>query len=159
MVRSATRSAPRAAVTDDTLRSHFGYRLKRCFNVFQADLARTLAPLDLRMLTYTALMLVEENPGLRQSELARAMDMERPNLVSILDELEGRGLLTRDRVPTDRRAYAVNLTDAGRALCRAANAAVLEHEARLTGDLAMELRRAAEAAMAAIEAGGGAGKP
>ena len=63
--------------------------------------------------------------------------------------------MTRDRVPTDRRAYAVNLTDAGRALCRAANAAVLGHEARLTIGLTTDLRRAAETAMELIEAGEG----
>ena len=46
---------PVTDVSDETLRSFFGYRMKRAFNVVQADLAETLKPFELRMLTYTAL--------------------------------------------------------------------------------------------------------
>ena len=40
------------------------------------------------MLTYTALVLIVDNPGLNQSRLAQVMDIERPNLVNVIDELE-----------------------------------------------------------------------
>lgn len=95
-------SADKPTVSDTTLRSFVGYRMKRAFNVVQDDLTATLRPFDLRMLTYTALVLIVDNPGLRQSQLADAMDIERPNLVVIIDELERRELIVRDRVPTDR---------------------------------------------------------
>lgn len=120
-----------AHVSDATLRRFAGYHMKRAFNVIQADLARTLKPFDLRMLTYTALVMIADNPGLRQSQLADAMDIERPNLVVIIDELERRDLITRERVPTDRRAYALHVTLAGRLLCDKAIAAVSAHENRL----------------------------
>ncbi|MHA7776734.1 MarR family winged helix-turn-helix transcriptional regulator [Roseibium sp. M-1] len=115
-------------VSDRSLRTLLGYQMKRTFNVIQSDLTKTLKPFDLRMLTYTALILIVDNPGLRQSQLAEAMDIERPNLVVIVDELERRELILRDRVESDRRAYALKATLAGRRLCEKASAAVAAHE-------------------------------
>jgi len=123
--------SPKVAALDQTLQQFLGYHLKRASNVVQADLARTLKPFELRMLTYTALVLVVDNPGLSQTQLAEAMDVERPNLVVVVDELERRALITRNRVPSDRRAYALHATDNGAQLCARAVAAVTAHEMEL----------------------------
>ncbi len=144
-------------VNDATLRQFLGYHMKRAFNVVQADLVRTLKPFELRMLTYTALVLITDNPGIRQSQLATAMDIERPNLVVIIDELERRDLILRERIPTDRRAYALKPTLAGRQLCDKAVAAVTAHEDRLLTHLDEDARASVEAAMRAIEQGAGRG--
>ena len=104
------KAANEPLISDKTLRTFVGYHLKRSFNVIQSDLIETLRPFDLRMLTYTALVLIVDNPGLNQSRLARVMDIERPNLVIVIDELEERELITRDRVPGDRRSYALHPT-------------------------------------------------
>lgn len=133
-----------------TLRQFLGYRLRRASNVIQADLSVTLRPFELRMITYTALVLVRDNPGLSQSQLATAMDIERPNLVVIVDELETRGLITRDRLPTDRRTYALAITGAGQQLCAEAVEAVIEHEARLLSGLSEADRNSMESALALI---------
>ena len=114
----------RDRISDATLRGLVGYNMKRAFMVIGADLARTLEPFELRMLTFTALTLVADNPGLSQSQLAEAMQVERPNLVVIVDELETRGLITRDRVPTDRRTYALRITAEGARLLANATRAV-----------------------------------
>ncbi len=140
-------------IADATVRRFVGYNMKRAFNVIQADLSRTLAPFDLRMLTYTALVLIVDNPGLRQTQLADAMEIERPNLVVILDVLEQRGLITRDRVPTDRRAHALRPTLAGRKLCQKAVAAVTTHERRLMAGIDPAARAALIATLRAIETG------
>lgn len=140
-------------VDDSILRSFFGYRMKRCFNVIQADLAQALKPFELRMLTYTALTLVVSNPGLRQSQLAEAMDVERPNLVTVIEELVRRDLITKERVPTDRRAYSLVATAAGQQVCEDATAAVKAHEETLLSELDAEMRAAAIEAMQRIEKG------
>ncbi|MGD2002048.1 MAG: MarR family transcriptional regulator [Rhodobacteraceae bacterium] len=125
-------------INDETLRTFVGYHLKRSFNVIQSDLIETLRPFDLRMLTYSALVLIVDNPGLNQSRLSQIMDIERPNLVVIIDELEERELITRERVPTDRRSYALHPTEAGRALYRETLDAVTQHEAKLLSGIAPE---------------------
>lgn len=116
---------------DSALKQFMGYHLKRATNTVLSDLATTLAPYELRMLTYTALVLIVDNPGIRQFQLADAMDVERPNLVIIIDELEQRELIFRDRVPTDRRAYALHPTLAGKQLYKKATQAVNLHEKKL----------------------------
>lgn len=138
-------------VSDATMRGFVGYQIKRAFNVIQDDLAKTLKPFELRMLTYTALVLIVDNPGMRQSQLADAMDIERPNLVVIIDELERRELIVRDRVPTDRRAYALKATLAGRQLYEKSVAAVTAHEERLLRGVDDDTIATVLAAMKTIE--------
>jgi len=135
MPDDAAKTAKRPHITDATLRGLVGYNMKRAFMVIGADLARTLEPFELRMLTFTALTLIADNPGLSQSQLAEAMQVERPNLVVIVDELETRGLITRDRVPTDRRTYALRITAEGARLLANATRAVGEHENQMMGGL------------------------
>ena len=135
MAKAAKSITPPEKVNDETLRAHVGYHMKRAFNIVQADLTLTLKPFELRMLTYTALALIVGNPGLSQAQLAQAMGIERPNLVVIVDELERRELIVRDKVPPDRRAYALTATLAGRRLFGKANAAVIAHENRLFADM------------------------
>ncbi len=138
-------------VSDATLRNFVGYHMKRAFNVIQDDLAKTLKPFELRMLTYTALVLIVDNPGMRQSQLADAMNIERPNLVVLIDELERRELIVRDRVPTDRRAYALKATLAGRQLYEKSVQAVTSHEERLLREVEEDTIATVIAAMKTIE--------
>jgi len=152
MPDDAPATSKRPQISDATLRRLIGYNMKRAFNVVSADLARTLAPFELRMLTFTALTLVSDNPGLSQSQLAQAMQVERPNLVVIVDELETRGLITRDRVPSDRRTYALRITPEGARLLAKATRAVSTHESQIMGGLTEAEEHALIAALNRIEA-------
>jgi len=87
-------------VSDDTLNALVGYNIKRISNVFQHDLAHTLKPLELRMITFTVLVMIVDNPGVRQSQLAASLSIERPNCVVIIDELEQRNLIKRTQEST-----------------------------------------------------------
>ncbi|SFD64809.1 DNA-binding transcriptional regulator, MarR family [Roseivivax sediminis] len=136
MVDAATEDA----VDDAILRQFVGYHMRRAANILQADLARTLKEIDLRMITMSVLVVIVDNPGLRQSQLADALAIERPNLVSILDELEERDLVSRTRVPTDRRAYALTPTQAGEKLAAKALELTAEHEDRILSQINLEER-------------------
>ncbi|MEX0311552.1 MAG: MarR family winged helix-turn-helix transcriptional regulator [Tateyamaria sp.] len=122
-------------VSDTALRQFVGYGMKRAFNVLQADLARTLEPLGLRMLTFSALSMIVENPGLRPSQLASALSVERANVVVYVDQLEEAGWVTRAPCPEDRRAYALQCTIAGRRVYDKAVAAVRAHDRRMLDGL------------------------
>lgn len=64
--------------------------------------------------------------NVRQNALAEAIGIEGASLVRLLDELQASGLITRVPDPTDRRANAVNLTEAGWAVVREVNEALNE---------------------------------
>lgn len=139
---------------DHTLRGFAGYGLKRAFIAVQADVNATLAPLGLRMVTFSALVVIRDNPGLRQSRLAEILSIERPNLVLILDELEAAELIERTRARDDRRAYELTVTLTGRRLCDRACAQVESHDDRMTKGLSEAERAALHAACRMIEANG-----
>ncbi|MDD7972158.1 MarR family winged helix-turn-helix transcriptional regulator [Roseinatronobacter alkalisoli] len=144
----------------NSLEAFLGYNLKRAFNAIHANLMLTLRAFDLRMVTYSALVVVVERAGLRQSQLADALGIERANTVAIVDELVNRGLISRERTPADRRAYALIPTSAGRDLCARAMAADRACEAQIKACLTQEgvrrliadLGRIEEAAQIVLEA-------
>ena len=142
-------------VSDKALREFMGYNMKCAFNVFHSDLVNVLEPFDLRMVTYSALVLIVDNPGMRQSQLADALAIERPNLVVIVDELERRELILREPSKTDRRAYSLSATLKGKRLCEKASQANRESEARLISCLDPETKRVVLEALEVIRKSSG----
>ncbi len=139
---------------DTNLRQFAGYNMKRAFNVVQHDVNTTLNEFGLRMVTWSALSVIRENSGLRQSRLADILSIERPNLVVLVDQLERSELISRDRDAEDRRAYCLNLTDAGEALYQKALVAMREHDKRMTSGLSDEERETLISMLRKIEING-----
>lgn len=108
-----------------------GYHIRRTSKAIQADLSKTLMEFDLRMITFSALLVIEEFSGLRQSQFAEILEIERPNMAVIVDELENKNWINKEKTPSDKRAYALSLTPEGRAVLQEASKAVEAHEARL----------------------------
>ncbi|MEU6584616.1 MarR family winged helix-turn-helix transcriptional regulator [Nocardia sp. NPDC046763] len=73
-----------------------------------------LAPLGIRPPQYGTLRLLEANDGRTQQQLCDALGIHRNVMVSLIDDLEKRGLVERRKHPVDRRAHAVHLLPAGR---------------------------------------------
>jgi len=132
---AAVHSGASESISDESLRSFAGYSMKRTFNVVKADLARVLEPYGLRMMTFTALILIVDNPDLSQTQLAGALAIERSNLVTIIDDLEKNGWIARNPAPNDRRTHALRATRAGRELLEKAFAAARAHEETLLAGL------------------------
>ncbi|SMY06923.1 MarR family winged helix-turn-helix transcriptional regulator [Flavimaricola marinus] len=143
---------------DTALRQFSGYHMKRAFNVIQADLNATLKPLGLRMTSYSVLSVIASHAGVRQSQLADALSIERPNVVQLIDELEVAGWISRNRDPSDRRAWVLTCTLAGREKYRTATAAVQDHDARLTTGFSLAEREALIGLLQRIEANGHKGE-
>jgi len=107
-----------------------GYNLKRAYMAVHVDFRATLEPLGLTQRSFSVLSLVVGNPGISQSDMSRALGIERSGTVVIVDELETRDLIERRKLVTDRRAYALQATEAGEAHYARALKAVREHEDR-----------------------------
>lgn len=139
---------------DATLRRFLGYDMKRAFAVIQSDVNAVLAPFGLRMVTFSVLVVIRDNPRLRQTQLAEILSLEKPNLVLILDQLERLKTVVRARAPDDRRAHELNITLQGRRLCDRALEAVDAHDARMAEGLSLEERQALHTALRHVETNG-----
>src|ERR1039458_5640760 len=74
---------------------------------------------DLSPSQFNVLNLLRFNPaGLSQTDLSRQLIMHRSNVTGLVDRLEKRGLVARQEVAADRRAYSVVLTAPGTRLLR-----------------------------------------
>ena len=87
------------------------------------------------------LQVIAANPGLSQSQLAEAMEVDRSAIVKVVDDFQRRGLIKRVALPRDRRRYSLQMTDAGLAALGRMEARVLSHEERLTQALSDDERR------------------
>jgi MarR family transcriptional regulator, lower aerobic nicotinate degradation pathway regulator len=92
----------------------------------RADCA--LTPLGLRPRHLIALTLLRDHGSGTQQALAAALQIDRTNLVGLLNELETDGLITRRRSREDRRRHIVELTDDGARRLAGAEAALAAAE-------------------------------
>jgi DNA-binding MarR family transcriptional regulator len=81
-----------------------------------AKFAERLAPLSLKPSDAGILHRLGQSSGMSQQELASTLRIHASALVSVLDDLETRGVVERKDSATDRRTYALHLTDKGQAL-------------------------------------------
>jgi len=96
---------------------------------------RELAPSGLSLAYAWPLVLIAEQPGLSQRELAERLEIEGPTLVRLLHQLASMGLVTRQQNPDDLRANTLHLTVAGRSTARRLRRAMDAVRARLLADV------------------------
>jgi MarR family transcriptional regulator, lower aerobic nicotinate degradation pathway regulator len=99
-----------------------------------------LAPLGLRPRHLVALTVLRDHGGMTQQAYASALQMDRTNLVGLLNELEEGGLVARTRSAEDRRRHVVALTEAGTQRLAEAEVALAEVEDEVLGALDHEQR-------------------
>jgi len=116
--------------------SKLGFHVSRRF-------AEAIAPLGIVPPQAGILQLVGREPGQSQQALSKKIGVPPNRLVGLIDELEARELLRRERSPSDRRVFALHLTAQGEEMVERIRAIGVEHEravtAALTDDEAQQL--------------------
>lgn len=93
-----------------------------CFALYAASLSMTRAykplldPLGLTYPQYLAMLALWESDGIPVSALGDRLGLDSGTLTPLLKRLEGNGLLTRRRDPSDERRVLLYLSATGRAL-------------------------------------------
>ncbi|RZI41106.1 MarR family transcriptional regulator [Herbaspirillum sp. HC18] len=106
-----------------------GYNLRRAYvlNV-TPNFSKRMAKYRLTPVEYTILVLLKSNPNINQKRLSKAINVSPPNMATLLDRLETRSLLSRQRNPLDKRSQTLVLTAEGLRLCSKAEKAIEELE-------------------------------
>ena len=95
------------------LEGSIGPRVRLLRNALSARSIAVSAPHGLPTGSLTVLALIAANPGSSQTALASRAGLNKSALVGIVDQLEQRGLVERDRAAADRRRYQVSVTPEG----------------------------------------------
>jgi DNA-binding MarR family transcriptional regulator len=80
---------------------------------------------------FATLMLIGRNPGISQTALSRANGRDKSSLTPVLNDLERRKLIRRERTRNDHRTYRLTLTAAGRKLLAELTRCARRHERNL----------------------------
>lgn len=135
-LRSAGSDASARASADDVLDfgpfdDWIGFRLRMAQIASFQSFARHTQSVGLSPGRFAALILIDRNPGISQTALARAIGSDKSTLTPVLDNLVKRGLISRVRTRSDRRLYELSLTDEGRKAVRAMQDCAKRHEDEL----------------------------
>jgi MarR family transcriptional regulator, lower aerobic nicotinate degradation pathway regulator len=91
---------------------------------------------------YGVLAILGEGTCETQGTIADVLDLDRGQLVHVLDDLEGRGLIERQRDPGDRRRHTVSITPEGKQQLRKLRRLVGAIEESVLEPLRPEARKA-----------------
>lgn len=87
------------------------------------------------------LRILGATPALTQQALATALGTLPSRLVVLVDDLESKGLLERRPHESDRRSYALHLTDAGKSTLQSIGRIARAHQQALLAELSQEEQR------------------
>ena len=117
-----------------------GFQLRMAQIALFRDFSQGLGEHDVTPGLFGVLVIIEANPDLKQSDLARATHLDRSTVVTVIDNLERRGLVERRAALHDRRSNAIRLTADGAALLRKLKRQVNQHEKRLLRNFSADER-------------------
>lgn len=123
----------------EDLTRNFGFLLNDVARLLRTTYDRRVKSLGLTRSQWWVVTHLFRAQGVTQSELAEALEIEKPTLGRLLDRLEAKGWVRREHDAKDRRAWRVYLTDA------------VEPAMKTMRTVAGELRRDAMAGLSAEE--------
>jgi DNA-binding MarR family transcriptional regulator len=132
---TAVQEAADQPLNQDVLLSLVGYNCRRSYLTIMPLFDKRMSKFELRAVDFSVLSLLNANPNITQKRLSQAINVSPPNLAILLDRLEGRGLLLRQRNPLDKRSQTLVLTPEGLRLCAEAEKTVTELESEATSML------------------------
>jgi DNA-binding MarR family transcriptional regulator len=141
--RHAPETGPRRKKLDLEPVDHLvGYHIRKAQLVVYEDFMtgqRSAPPITPGQ--FTVLLMIDESPDLSQQLLCERMAVDKSTMAVSLQRMARRGLIQRDRSPEDRRQNGLRLTARGRAVLRAMQRHVAQHERRITARLSARERK------------------
>ena len=108
-----------------------GFHIRLAHGAVYRHFTETFADLDLTQKQVSALWLVSDRPGISQIDLGGRLRMDRATTMTIVNRLQERDYVRRERSESDGRKQALYLTERGGAALAEAKRCIGEHEAWL----------------------------
>jgi DNA-binding MarR family transcriptional regulator len=118
-----------------------GFLLARLGFGFKAKTIAMFEQAGFEIYDYSVLALLAESARETQATIANALTLDPSRLVALLDSLEDRALIVRQRDPQDRRRHLVSITAAGQRQLSRLRAMVRELEEEFFTPLDAESRK------------------
>ena len=112
-----------------SMRDRVPFLLYRAAEISHSLANEMLAEMALSARQAGILTMVTELEPMTQKALGDALRIDRTTMVALLDDLEEKGYVVRQRHPRDRRAFLVHPTDSGRA-AKVAAVRILDEQQR-----------------------------
>ena len=143
MSATSTERPPRpvSRVAEELVKSS-GFLLARLGLAFKGKAIERIEQEGFEGHHYSVLAMLGEGDRETQATIADALDLDPSRLVAVLDSLEERGLVARQRDPHDRRRHVVSITPAGKRQLQKLRAIVKQLEDDFFGPLAAQDRQA-----------------
>jgi DNA-binding MarR family transcriptional regulator len=109
-----------------------------------------IGPYQLEPREFALLRRISVAEGSTQQAIGEMLGVPASRMVALIDSLQERGLLERRLSPSDRRARALHLTEAGRIRLSQATEAAIEFERTIAQDLSDEQRQELATMLASI---------
>lgn len=100
----------------------------RLFEAFYAD----FKDLGIGPGEASTLLVIHQNPGIRQGVLAAALKIKRSNMAKMIGSLNRRGLIERSTPSSDKRTIRLHLSTSGKALARRIGPRMGRHDERIS---------------------------
>ena len=136
-MRSSVKQASTAIEKVDTrfLESLIGYNARRAALAIIEKFLERMAVYGLKPVDFSVMSVIVHNPGVTSRQLCASLNILPPNLVSLIQSLDSRGLVERLPHPHDGRAVGLHPTQKGRTLMVQAEATASELEKNVGGKL------------------------
>lgn len=118
-----------------SMRDRIPFLLYRAAEASHALANQMLAEVNLSARQAGILTMVIESGPMTQKALGDALRIDRTTMVALIDDLEDKGYVIRQRHPRDRRAFLVHPTEAGHAAKTAAIQVLDEQQRRYLAPL------------------------
>lgn len=137
---AAADSAAPSRLSSSSLGRDIPFLMARARAAISGNANAALAAVDLKVRTYSILRLAGDGLNPSQRELSEFLNLDPSQIVALVDELQGRGMITRQPDPRDRRNRIIVITPAGRRLLRRATALAQAADDQVLAGLAPDER-------------------
>jgi len=110
-----------------------GFHIRLAHVAVYRHFTETFADLELTQKQVSVLWLVGDHPGISQIAVGQRLQMDRATTMTIVNRLQDRGYLRRERSTSDARKQAMFLTAEGAKALAKAKGCIAAHEAWLKG--------------------------